>query len=81
MLMPQRDDTMSADVKICGYLDKLGRVKIKLNNRSLENSIRDTCTPLPGEIVFITIICISSETVQTLGYVHSSQLYKGPNNV
>ena len=42
---------------------------------SRKNSIRDAHTPKPGEIVFNTMRNRSSETVQRLGYFHSSVSY------
>ena len=39
---------------------------------SKKNSIRDACTPQPGEIVFNTMRYRSSETVHRLGYFQSS---------
>ena len=44
-------------------------------NLFLKNSIRDACTPQPGEIVFNTMRYKSSETVQRSGYFQSSVSY------
>ena len=40
-----------------------------------KKSIRDAHTPQPGEIVFNTMRCRSSETVQRSGYFQSSVSY------
>ena len=41
----------------------------------VKNSIRDACTPQPGEIVFNIMKNRSSETVQRSGYFQSSVSY------
>ena len=40
---------------------------------SIKNSIRDACTPQPGEIVFNTVRYRSSETVQRSEYKDQDQ--------
>ena len=40
-----------------------------------KSSIRDARTPQPGEIVFNTMACRSSEPVQRLGYFQTSVSY------
>ena len=57
------------------YHIQLYSVKQKHYTLNIKNSIRDACTPQPGEIVFNTMGYRSNETVQRLGYFQSIVSY------